>query len=373
MATVWLIDESGRGGLNDVIGQLEEFAHQFGVNLRVEKKAASEFHELLAQPADVVVVHQNPDASLLSEAAPACFAHGCAVLPVVEAADDAKKLRPYLKAKNALIRGANPSAFASRLFDEVLTLAALLRPIRKVFISYQRSATLAAAHQLADELQALGFEAFLDERSIPAATDVDAEIGYRLNDVDLVILLATSQLHLSEWVAKEIEFCHNAKIGIFAVNCDSSSVSELFRFIHDDQVLTLNHDIIDPSDGFSAQDLPRVLERVREERVSGIARRVADLLPAAADQLESRYPGKVRGGDKLGEIQVDQIAGVTQVVPFRPTPEVLWELRQRHQDQRLDVIHPESVPADPRVVALEWLMLPVELGMEVHRVQKLWI
>jgi hypothetical protein len=249
-----------------------------------------------------------------------------------------------------------------------------MRPAKKVFISYQRAATLAAAHQLADELQGIGFDTFLDERSIPRGADIDAEIGYRVNDVDLVVLLVTSKLQSSPWVLKEIEFAHNAKLGIIAVDCDSSGAPPaLFRHIHDDEVLTLTHAILDPADSFSGVDLPRILERVRQERVSSIARRVADLVPAAADQLGQWHPGRVRAGERLGEIEVEGIPGLTQVVPFRPTPELLWQLRRRHQGRRIDVIHPESVPLDPRVVALEWLLLPVELEVEVHHAKKLWV
>jgi hypothetical protein len=381
MTTVWVVNEWGANdpltiGLGDAVLRLNALAAQTGVNLSVKHATAGMLPTLNVQSVDVVVICQVcPSAtSALPGASPGWMTSETAVLPLLKSAADAAQLAPYLKGRNALICDTASKAFSSRLFDEIATLAVQLRPAKKVFVSYQRKATPSAALQLVDELQALGFDTFLDERSILPAADIDAEIGYRLNDVDLVILLVTSQLPSSRWVLKEIEFAHNAKLGILAIDCDSSGTpAAVFKHLHDDEVLTLTHPILDPADSFSSSDLPRILDEVRQERVSGITRRVADLVPAAADQLESRYPGLVRGGERLGSLQVEGVPGLTQVVPFRPTPELLWQFRQKHLGQRVDVIHPESVPLDPRVAALEWLLLPVELEVKVHHVRKLWV
>jgi hypothetical protein len=65
---------------------------------------------------------------------------------------------------------------------------------------------------------------------------------------------------------------------------------------------------------------------------------------------------------------------MTQVLPFRPTAEVLFELRCSTASTRDEVVvvHPENVPLDPRVLALRWLCLPVEQKVELRSAHRLW-
>lgn len=138
-----------------------------------------------------------------------------------------------------------------------------MRTARRVFVSYQLRETPAAAHQLADELQRLGYEALLSERSTLLGAELDAEIGRRFNGVDLVILLACSPLHAPARLLQDIESARRARFGMIAIDCDAGCApSALFTYVHADQVLSLTHAIIDPDDPFSATDLSRILEQV---------------------------------------------------------------------------------------------------------------
>jgi hypothetical protein len=215
MPTVWIVDEA-QGNLGDLGGTLKDLcARSPGIQLPVSKPALATFASLLVQAGDVVVVEQQHPNSQLPNVAPNWLTADVHVLPVIAQPADAARLKPYLKAKNALVRGLlAPNVFLDVLADEVVTRAVLARQTRNVFISYQRSATLGVARDLASTLQAEGFSTFLDEQAIRPGGDIDAEIAYHLNDVDLVVLLATESLQFSEWVHKEICFATNALIGV---------------------------------------------------------------------------------------------------------------------------------------------------------------
>jgi len=378
MPTVWIVDEA-QGNLGDLEGTLKELcARSPGIQLPLGKSAA--FATLPVQAGDVVVIEQHLH-SQLPNVAPNWLTVDVHLLPVIAQAADAARLKPYLKGKNALVRGVlAPNAFLEVLADEVITRAVLARQTRNVFISYQRSATLGVARDLASALQSEGFSTFLDEQSIRPGGDIDAEIAYRLNDVDLVVLLATETLQFSEWVHKEICFASNALIGVLAVDCDgssrdpSSALAPLYTVLGQDRVRRLDPPIAASKDALSTANQDVVLEALRQQRVACIARRIAELVPAAVESLERHHPqGTIVSGPLLGDLRVQSDTERTRVLPFRPTADALWDARQAHPGHKLNIVHPENVPDDPRVRALRWLTLPVEIEVELQDVKRLWI
>jgi len=364
--------------VGDIAQGVADFATRTRTRIAAQTVTPSAFGTISAGTDDVVVVFQNPIQSHLPAHAPAWLTHDTHVLPVVEQAADAQNLRPYLADRNALIRANFPApAFNDVVLDEILTRALLRRQTRSVFISYQRQFTAGIARLLASELQSQGFTVFLDERSMHPAGYFNEEIGYRLNDVDLVILLVTQSTHLSKWVLKEVAFAHNAKIGLLGIVCDNQPTHPwIFALLDPAQIVSFGRAVTGNIATLTQSEFESVVARLRELRVANIMRRIEDLLPAAVDKLRLRHPGsKVVPGDRPGAFTVSGVPGQTQVLPFRPEAETLFELRRvtPSATDQVTVVHPENLPQDRRVQALKWLCLPVEQHMELWDVQKLWI
>lgn len=90
-----------------------------------------------------------------------------------------------------------------RVFSTLLGCVGLLRPQRRVFLSYKRTESIAAATQLFAELSARNFSVFLDTHSVPAAVDFQEELWHQLVDVDVVIMLDTESYFSSRWTDAE--------------------------------------------------------------------------------------------------------------------------------------------------------------------------
>lgn len=86
----------------------------------------------------------------------------------------------------------------------MLECVGLLRPQRRVFISYRRSESKAAAVQLYDLLAARGFDVFLDTHDIRPGDPFQDVLWHRLVDSDVMVMLDTPSYFESRWTRQEI-------------------------------------------------------------------------------------------------------------------------------------------------------------------------
>jgi hypothetical protein len=96
----------------------------------------------------------------------------------------------------------------------VLEVLGLLRRRRRLFISYKRSESAAAAQQLYHALDSRSFDVFLDTLSVRAADQFQEQLWHRMADSDVVVLLYTASIHSSGWVSQEIERASGMKITV---------------------------------------------------------------------------------------------------------------------------------------------------------------
>lgn len=111
------------------------------------------------------------------------------------------ELPPQLRHINAM---KNDAITIDRLRNLILETFRLLRRERRLFISYKRSDSQSFANKLYEELDARGFDVFIDVRSVPPGVDFQAELWHRMSDSDVVILIDTPGFSESRWTTAEL-------------------------------------------------------------------------------------------------------------------------------------------------------------------------
>jgi len=144
--------------------------------------------------------------SLLSAAKP--------ILPLVRATANFNAQTPtQLHPVNGLsLNGSDGQR--DRAVNTILEVLQLLRRRRRLFISYARKDSRAAARQLFGSLAERGFDVFLDTHSIPAATFFQNQLWHSMVDSDLVVLLDSNGVDNSHWCRAEYERADALSIGV---------------------------------------------------------------------------------------------------------------------------------------------------------------
>jgi len=305
-----------------------------------------------------------------------CLKEGHTVLPVVATADSAKDLPESLGAINAfLLDRYQDSDWPAALVDEVLALCWLRRRTRRMFISYRRVDSEAVAHQLHTHFVKLGFDVFLDDCSIAHGVHFQSELMWRLNDVDMVLLLVSPQLCNSKWVMAEIAAANTLTIGMLGVRWPLSVYAgtglkePLERDLYVDQqyrleASDLQGDAARPREQtLSDSAIDRITSAVHARRAQAIRMRLVSLLPFAEDELAPQF--NVTHLPRLGDLQlVDRKTGeevFARVLPFRPTVDTLHALHDEAAGQlpppsAVGCFYAENEPGDVRIRALRWLL-----------------
>lgn len=91
-----------------------------------------------------------------------------------------------------------------RIGTALLECAGLLPKQRRIFLSYRRDESRAAALQLFEELSARQFDVFLDTHAIAPAEDFQAMLWHRLSDSDVLLMLDTEKYFDSRWTNEEL-------------------------------------------------------------------------------------------------------------------------------------------------------------------------
>lgn len=137
------------------------------------------------------------------------------ILPVASTSGAvAAEVPQSLRAINCLFLDTAP---LERVFSALLECVGLLPPQRRVFLSYRRAETTAAAVQLFAELSARQFDVFLDTHSIGAGVDFQEQLWHQLSDVDVLLMLESPGYFASRWTDAEYGRALAKGIGVLRV------------------------------------------------------------------------------------------------------------------------------------------------------------
>lgn len=152
--------------------------------------AACYFITPTADPVDVEAIE-----ALVRAAAP--------IIPTAAPLGDFAHAPPVIAASNGLRRRDDDPGLES-LAAAMLECVGLLRTQRRVFVSYRRIESRAAALQLHDSLGERGFDVFLDTHDIRPGLPFQEVLWHRLCDSDVLVMLDTPGYFESKWTSQEI-------------------------------------------------------------------------------------------------------------------------------------------------------------------------
>lgn len=138
------------------------------------------------------------------------------VLPIVS---DLKRFGAAVPAELGGINGAEwPKKGAPHaIVNLVLENLGLLRRARRLFISYRRAESSEEALQLRHELDARGYDVFLDTHSVAKGDDFQEVLWQRLADSDVVVMLDTPGFMESRWTKEELAQAEAMTVGVVQV------------------------------------------------------------------------------------------------------------------------------------------------------------
>lgn len=221
--------------------------------------------------------HAEADVELVGE----LLARSTVVIPVVEDLDSFQGHMPAaLHPINGVALGASEPM--DGLCNLVLENLGLLRKSRRLFISYRRTDSSTEALQIKHELDARGYDVFLDTHSVPKGDDFQEILWHRLSDSDVVVLLDTPGFMESRWTQEELAQTSAMMIGLVQVvwpghePIDYTDLCERVR---------LDEDAFAPGTGggLTTAALGKVAARVEAVRARSLAARHDNLVREFCD------------------------------------------------------------------------------------------
>jgi hypothetical protein len=139
------------------------------------------------------------------------------IIPTIRRpADFGTQIPDFLQSSNGLcLRADDPQM--RELAVALLECVGLLRRQRRVFVSYRRVESRAAAIQLHDLMTARGFDVFLDTHDIRPGEPFQDVLWHRLCDSDVMVMLDTPTYFESKWTRQEIGRARAKEIQVFRV------------------------------------------------------------------------------------------------------------------------------------------------------------
>jgi len=139
------------------------------------------------------------------------------IIPTVDHGGDfAAQIPGSLQFANGLRRRPDDPNL-TELSAAALECVGLLRAQRRVFVSYRRTESRAAALQLHDLLNSRGFDVFLDTHDIRPGEPFQEVLWHRLVDSDVVVMLDTPTYFASRWTRQEIGRARAKEIQVIRV------------------------------------------------------------------------------------------------------------------------------------------------------------
>lgn len=166
----------------------------------------------------------------------------------------------------------------------LLECVGLLREQRRVFVSYRRTESRAAAVQLHDVLCARGFDVFLDTHDIRPGAPFQDMLWHRLVDSDVMVMLDTPTYFDRRWTSEEFFRASYKKIAMLRVIWPGHTPT---RQTDLSETLYLDTTDLEGRDGpFSPEIAETIALRVERLRSRGIATRHLDITGKFRNDLE---------------------------------------------------------------------------------------
>lgn len=182
-------------------GVIDDFGLVLGVEVLVHDGATVAGRD---KRAAFAAVYFGGDITADQETAKELLRASAPVIPTVATDGDfGRQIPEFLQFSNGLKRRADDPNM-TELAAALLECVGLLRRQRRVFVSYRRIESRAAALQLHDLLSARGFDVFLDTHDIRPGDPFQDVLWHRLVDSDVMVMLDTPGYFDSRWTRQEI-------------------------------------------------------------------------------------------------------------------------------------------------------------------------
>ena len=214
------------------------------------------------------------------------------IIPTVGPTDDFNANIPgILQALNGHRQRHDDTAM-TELTSVMLGAVGLLRRQRRVFISYRRAESRAAALQLHDLLTARAFDVFLDTHDIRPGDPFQDVLWHRLCDSDVLVMLETPGYFDSKWTRREIARALAKEIHVLRVvwpEHQPSKLTELAKTIY------LNSQHLPVADGpigtQMADAIALDVERLRSRSIASRYLSITGRLRADVQKFGARVEG----------------------------------------------------------------------------------
>lgn len=166
----------------------------------------------------------------------------------------------------------------------VLENLGLLRRMRRLFISYRHISSSHEAVQIRHELDARGYDVFLDSYSVPKGDVFQEVLWQRLADSDVAILLDTADFLDSRWTKEELAQAEAMTVGVVQVIWPGHAPAPYTDLC---ERIYLNRSDFKRSGGLVKQALERVTAAVEHLRARSLAARHDNLVREFCDAAAS--------------------------------------------------------------------------------------
>lgn len=205
--------------------------------------------------------------------------------------DFATAVPDCLHASNGQRRRVDDPAM-SELAAAMLECVGLLRHQRRVFVSYRRVESRAAALQIHDLLTARGFDVFLDTHDIRPGDPFQDVLWHRLVDSDVMVMLDTPSYFASKWTRQEIGRARAKEIQVLRViwpDHKPTKLTDLAETIYLESSDLLGRDgpIVDPV----ADKIVLRVELLRSRSIAARYMSITGKLRADVEKIGGRIEG----------------------------------------------------------------------------------
>ena len=125
------------------------------------------------------------------------------IIPTIGSAGEIATHIPDFLQTSHVLRRQDGGLGITELASAMLECVGLLRRQRRIFLSYRRTESRAAALQLHDMLTARCFDVFLDTHDIRPGDSFQEVLWHRLCDSDVMVMLDTPTYFESKWTRQE--------------------------------------------------------------------------------------------------------------------------------------------------------------------------
>lgn len=214
------------------------------------------------------------------------------IIPSVAAAGDFDgEIPDFLRFSNGLRRrDVDPNM--SELAAALLECVGLLRKQRRVFVSYRRVESRAAALQIHDLLTERGFDVFLDTHDIRPGDPFQDVLWHRLVDSDVMVMLDTPTYFERRWTRQEIGRARAKEIQVLRVIWPEHTPS---KFTDLAETIYLDPAELEGPDGpivtATAESIVLKVERVRSRSIAARYMSITGKLRADVEKIGASIEG----------------------------------------------------------------------------------